>query len=102
MPQPNPASPKSRATTEPVRAPVDKFTDGNIQVSIWENSGPKGAFRTATLQLRYRDAKRGWQTDTSYGSADLQHLESAAREARTRIENWHQRNSASPGPNTGG
>lgn len=94
MPQSSPASAKSRDASEPARAPVDKFTDGQVQVSIWQNDGPKGAFRTAAIQLRYRDPKKGWQTSTSYGPKDLEHLESAAREARTRIQSWQQGNKA--------
>jgi len=97
MPQSSPASAKPHDASEPARAPVDKFTDGPVQVSIWQNDGPKGAFRAATVQLRYRDPKKGWQTSTSYGPKDLEHLESAAREARTRIQNWQQRSKAASG-----
>jgi hypothetical protein len=74
--------------------PVDKFTDGRVHVSIWENSGVKGAFRTATFQLRYKDEHDEWHTGTSFGTSDLKHLENAAREARTRIENWQKANKA--------
>jgi hypothetical protein len=88
--------PQSKATASASsrsdRQPIDKFTNGPVNVSIWENTGAKGAFRAATIQLRYKDAKEGWKTGTSYGAADLQHLENAAREARLRIENWQQRN----------
>jgi hypothetical protein len=30
--------------------PVDKFRDGPVHASIWENQGPKGAFRTAGIR----------------------------------------------------
>src|SRR6516162_1314189 len=73
-----------------VRKPVDKFHDGSVHVSIWENPGPKGAFRTASFQLRYRDKEQQWQTGHSYTVSDLKHLKAAAQEARTRIENWQQ------------
>ena len=72
------------------RKPVDKFHDGSVHVSIWENAGPKGAFRTASFELRYRDKEQQWQTGHSYTVSDLKHLEAAAQEARTRIENWQQ------------
>jgi hypothetical protein len=39
--------------------PVDSFSDGPVQVSIWENQSAKGAFRAATLQLRYKDGETG-------------------------------------------
>lgn len=77
------------------RQPVDKFTDGHVHVSIWENEGVKGAFRSATVQLRYKDGNE-WKTGSSYGPADLKHLESAAKEARTRIEKWQRENKACP------
>jgi hypothetical protein len=80
------------------RSPVEKFTDGNVHVSIWENNGVKGAFRTASIQLRYKDQDGEWQTGTSYGQGDLKHLESAAKEARTRIDKWTQENKAKNSP----
>lgn len=80
------------------RQPVDKFTDGHVHVSIWENEGVKGAFRAATVQLRYKDEKKGWQTGASYGVTDLEHLESAAREAGLRIKKWQQENKTGASP----
>jgi hypothetical protein len=78
--------------------PVDKFTDGPIHISIFENNGPKGAFRAATIQLRYKDKNDEWQTGSSYGLGDLKYLERAAKEARTRIENWQRQNKATSNP----
>lgn len=72
------------------KKPVDKFNDGPVHVSIWENGDVKHAFRVASFQLRYQDQNRQWQTGHSYSSAALKHLESAAKEARTRIETWKQ------------
>ncbi len=80
------------------RKPVDKFTDGRVHVSIFENSGIKGAFRAATIQLRYKDEHDEWHTGTSFGASDLKHLENAAREARTRIENWQKANKTGERP----
>src|SRR5882757_3577259 len=59
--------------------PVEKFRDGPVHVSIWENEGAKGAFRTASFELRYRDGEDQWQSGRSYTSSNLLHLESAAR-----------------------
>jgi hypothetical protein len=92
MAQTNSAARSPSAADGVDRRPIDKFVNGPIHVSIWENLGPKGAFRVATLQLRYKDENKGWTTGKSYGASDLQHLELAAREARLRIENWQQRN----------
>ena len=80
------------------KKPIDKFHDGPVHVSIWENAGPKGAFRTASFQLRYRDKQEQWQTGHSYSASDLGHLEKAAKEARERINSWHQGNKTSHQP----
>jgi hypothetical protein len=98
MPQSNTESRSSTKTDGVDRKPIDKFVNGPINVSIWENIGTRGAFRAATIQLRYKDEKKGWTTGTSYGVTDLQHLENAAREARLRIENWQQRKKGIEGP----
>ena len=92
---------KSSATTEQNdhasgqsgRKPADKFHEGPVHVSIWENDGPKGAFRTASFEIRYKKQDQ-WQTSHSYGATDLKRLETAAKEARTRIEQWQQENQA--------
>jgi hypothetical protein len=82
---------------ESKKHPVEKFNDGSIHVSIWENTGSKGAFRTATIQLRYKDDKSGeWRDGNSYSVGDLKHLERAATEARSRIENWQQQTRPTP------
>ena len=86
----------SQSNSSP-RQPVDKFADGNVNVSIWENSGVKGAFRSATIQLRYKDGNE-WKTGSSFGPTDLVHLESAAREARKRIKDWQRENKAGASP----
>ena len=67
------------------RGPVDSFNDGPVHVSIWENASAQRAFRSATLQLRYKDGDN-WKSGTSYRANDLLHFEAAAREARRRIE----------------
>jgi hypothetical protein len=95
MAQPNHAPRQSSEPNSADRRPIDKFVNGPVHVSIWENAGPKGTFRVASIQLRYRDEKKGWTTGNSYGASDLQHLELAAREARLRIENWRERDQVS-------
>lgn len=69
--------------------PVDRFHEGSVQVSIWEKTGAKGLFRTASFQLRYRDGEE-WRTSNSYGLTDLENMEKAAREAHARIQKWQQ------------
>ena len=89
-----PEQPKS-PSSQPQK-PIDKFIDGPVHVSIWENSGTKGAFRSASFEIRYKDAQENWQTGRSYTASNLKHLESAAREARARIETWQQAKSDKP------
>ena len=69
--------------------PVDKFRDGPVHVSIWENDSVNGAFRSASFELRFKKQDQ-WQSSHSYGQSDLQHLEKAAAEARSRIEKWRK------------
>jgi hypothetical protein len=97
MPQSNTAPRHANENARTPRQPVDKFTDGHVQVSIWENEGVKGAFRAATIQLRYKDGN-DWKTGTSYGPTDLEHLETAAREARRRIREWQQESRGGSAP----
>ena len=83
------SEPADQASANPGRKPADKFHEGPVHVSIWEKEGPKGAFRTASFEIRYKKQDQ-WQTSHSYGTTDLKHLETAAKEARTRIEQWQQ------------
>jgi hypothetical protein len=102
MPQPTSVrtnqTEQSQTAGSTPQSPVEKFNDGPVRVSIWENQGTKGAFRTATIELRYRDSQQQWQTGKSYSASDLLHLEAAAREARSRIETWRQANARKPAP----
>ncbi len=99
MPQPTTRPrPAEHAPSSSPNKPVEKFTDGPVHVSIWENEGPKGAFRAASFGIRYRDGENQWQTGKSYSSTALLHLESAAREARSRIESWRQARASQPAP----
>jgi hypothetical protein len=94
MPQSSQRSPQptTNAANSGTQGPVEKFRDGPVHVSIWENDGTKGAFRAASFELRYKDGEDQWQTGKSYTSNALLHLESAAREARSRIERWQESN----------
>jgi hypothetical protein len=89
-----PEQPKS-SNNQPQK-PIDKFIDGPVHVSIWENTGAKGVFRAASFEIRYRNAQENWQTGHSYTASNLKHLESAAREARARIEAWQQASAKKP------
>ena len=89
-----------QATAGRGNKPVDKFREGPVHVSIWENESVKGAFRTASFELRYKKDEQ-WQTSHSYGASDLKFLENAAKEARQRIETWLHRAGAGKGHTPG-
>ena len=90
MPQSNATDPQEPHDDQPSNGsnkPVDKFREGRVHVSIWENNGVNGAFRTASFEIRFRRGDE-WQSGSSYGLDDLAYLELAAKQARTRIEQW--------------
>lgn len=105
---PTATTPRSRPHSAPPaedqssNKPVERFHDGPVHVSIWEKTGPKGLFRTASFQLRYRDQNDEWQTGQSYGLTGLSHLERAAHRARDTIEKWQQKTMTSPSNEPGG
>jgi hypothetical protein len=96
MPRQESAS-ANKANDAPTTAkkPVDKFREGPVHVSIWENGGVNGAFRTASFEIRFPKGQE-WQSGTSYGLAELAFLEIAAKQARTRIEQWKRENGQRP------
>jgi hypothetical protein len=52
---------------KPNEQPSGKIKEGNVTASIFEIDGPKGKFRTATIQLRHKNKDGDWQTGSSYG-----------------------------------
>ena len=101
MPQPSALGRQTedhQSTSSTGNKPVEKFHDGPVHASIWENDGARGLFRIASFELRYKDSQEQWQTGHSYSASALKHLETAAREARTRIESWQQTQPAKPAP----
>ena len=74
------------------RQPVEKFSDGPVHVSIFQNPSSKGDFRTANIQVRYKDKEGEFQTSHSYSAAVLKHLASASIEAAERISKWEEQN----------
>jgi hypothetical protein len=51
--------------------------------------GVNGVFRTASFEIRFRKGQE-WHSGTSYSLAELAQLEIAAKQARTRIEQWRR------------
>jgi hypothetical protein len=74
------------------RQPVDKFQDGPVQFSIFENPSSKGVFRTARFDVRYKDKDGEFQTSHSYTASVLKHIASGSIEAAERISKWEEEN----------
>jgi hypothetical protein len=74
------------------REPVDKFRDGPVQVSIFQNPSSKGDFRTATLEVSYKDKDGEFQTSHSYTASVLRHMASASISAAEKISKWEEEN----------
>jgi len=74
------------------REPVDKFQDGPVQVSIFQNPSAKGDFRTAKLEVRYKDKDGEFQTSHSYTASVLKHIASASISAAEKISKWEEEN----------
>lgn len=74
------------------REPVDKFQDGPVQVSIFQNPSSKGDFRTATVEARYKDKDGQFQTSHSYTASVLRHMSSASASAAEKISKWEEEN----------
>jgi hypothetical protein len=79
--QPADTSPEQPRTG---REPVDKFQDAPVQVSIFQNPSSRGDFRTATLELRYKDNEGKFQTSHSYTASVLRHMASASMTSEAR------------------
>jgi hypothetical protein len=66
--------------------PIHKVQEGSVKFAIFENDGPKGKFQTAALEFQYKDKTSGeWRESRNFGVKDLENLEKAAREARSRM-----------------
>ena len=64
-------SEEDQSASSSANKPVDKFVDGPVHVSIWQNTGSKGAFRNASFEIRYKDSQEQWQTGRSYTASNL-------------------------------
>jgi hypothetical protein len=62
--------------------PIQTLREGNVNAAIFENESVKGKFRTATIQLRYKDKDGEWKTGNSFGAKDLENLEKIAKAVR--------------------
>lgn len=64
----------STKTKQKKNPPVEKFQDGLIAVSVWENATDKGTFYSVTHERSYKDEKGDWHKSDSYPDYDIQTL----------------------------
>lgn len=68
------------------KRPVYTAKHGNVEIPIWQNSGTKGEFYSAsTPKISYKDDAGEWKEGTNFGRHDLLDLAEAAHEAATKI-----------------
>ena len=66
------------------KKPIDRFRDGKLEVTIWENQGENGAFYSTDLTRSYKDSD-GWkQTKGGFSGAELLRAADLFRRAYVR------------------
>jgi len=68
------------------KKPVAKIRVGSIIISIFENEGKNGTYRTGSVDRRYRDAEGNWHSTSNHGEHDLLSLAKAALLAHSKIQ----------------
>ncbi len=62
--------------------PLTRFTNGKIQLSVWENEGAKGKYHSIKIGKRYKDPKTGeWRDSGSFFAGELPHLQGLLQQA---------------------
>lgn len=64
------------------KQPATVLRNGNVKATIWENSGLKGSFYTASFSRPYKDVEGNWQNATNFGLHELESLMNVALEAK--------------------
>ena len=67
--------------------PLTRFTNGKIQVSVWENEGKKGTYHSVRINKRYQDPKTGeWKDSTSYFPSEIVALQDLLKQTAEFVE----------------
>ena len=62
--------------------PLTRFTNGRIQLSVWENDGSKGKYHSIKIGKRYKDPKTGeWRDSGSFFAGELPQLRGLIQQA---------------------
>ena len=60
----------------------NRFSSGNVNAAIWENTGENGPFFSVPFSRPYKDTQGNWKASSSYGLNDLDSLSSLAELAK--------------------
>ena len=71
------------------KGPIDRIPYGNLQASIWENQGDKGAFYNVTFSRSYQ-VDGEWKNTNSFNERDVQLLAKLAVDAGVRMRELSQ------------
>lgn len=62
--------------------PLTRFTNGKIQLSVWENDGAKGKYHSIKIGKRYKDPKTGeWRDSGGFFAGELSQLQGLLQQA---------------------
>lgn len=62
--------------------PLTRFTNGKIQLSVWENEGAKGRYHSIRIGKRYKDPKTGeWKDSGGFFAGELPQLQGLLQQA---------------------
>lgn len=62
--------------------PLTRFTNGKIQLSVWENEGAKGRYHSIRIGKRYKDPKTGeWKDTGGFFAGELPQLQGLLQQA---------------------
>lgn len=71
-------------------APVGHLRQGNLEAAIWQNSGSKGKFHSATFSRKFQapgeNGQMEWKQTNSFRARDLPSLAKLANDTHTRIQ----------------
>ena len=61
--------------------PIETYKANGVELSIWQNRGQNGDYRTATIQRSFKDANGNWKSTRTLRLNDLAILAALASEA---------------------
>lgn len=70
------------STSTPHPGPLERFHLGNIHVTVWENTDPKGeTYLKVQIERRYQDKNGDWQSINSFRTNEIPVVQELTRQA---------------------